>query len=140
MQVKVDVPEWCASDGSRLVAPIAMATDDGSDRPRMRLQGEIDILTVPALEEMLSAMVSDGCSDVVVDLADVHFMGVAGLEALCDCARDLQRRGHRLILSSPSALTRRVIDILGLVEDLTLAAGPAGAGNSAGPAPTVSRR
>ena len=133
------VPEWCASDGSHLAAAMPMNVCDRSDPPQLRLHGEIDILTVPALEEALSAMLSDDSGDVVVDLAAVHFIGVAGLEALCHCALDLQRRSHRLIVSSPSALTRRVIDILGLAEYLTLAAGPGGAGDSAA-VPRVSRR
>lgn len=135
--MQVEVPEWCGPGGSRLKAAIAMDVNDRSDPARLRVQGEIDIFTVPVLEDTLSAMVSGDCGDVVVDLADVHFVGVAGLDALCRCARELHGRGHRLVLSSPSALTRRVIDILGLVGDLTVATGP---GGGAGAAPTVSRR
>lgn len=96
---------------------------EGQQPPELRLRGEIDVVTVSALHESLSALVDgDGSGDVVVDLSDVDFIGVAGLEALCSQARLLRQRGHRLIVSSPSALTRRVIDILGLAELLSLPA------------------
>lgn len=93
---------------------------DGKHPLEVRLRGEIDIVTIPTLEESLAVMVDGHDGDVVVDLADVDFIGVAGLETLCGQARRLRQRGDRLILSSPSALTVRVIDILGVAELLSL--------------------
>lgn len=96
---------------------------EGHQPPELRLRGEIDIVTVPVLDESLSALVDGaGTSDVVVDLANVDFMGVAGLEALCNQARRMNQRGQRLVVSSPSTLTRRVIDILGVGDLLSLPA------------------
>ncbi len=54
---------------------------------------------------------------MAVDLSGVEFLGVAGLDALCDTARLLGQGGHRLWVRSPPAVTRRVIHVLGL-EDL----------------------
>lgn len=93
---------------------------DGSEAPRLRLRGEIDIATVAVLRECLSELV-DGGGDVVVDLADVEFIGLAGLELLCDQAGFLHRRGDRLVVSSPPPIARRVIDIIGMADLLSLA-------------------
>lgn len=95
---------------------------EGQRPPELKLLGEIDVVTLPVLDKSLSAMVDGNTGDVVVDLADVHFIGVAGLETLCHHARLLRQRGDRLVVSSPSALTRRVIDILGVAELLLLSA------------------
>ena len=110
-------------DGSRPIpALVVEVVTDGSRPPEIRLQGEIDIATLPALDERLSAMVDGNSGDVVVDLADVDFIGVAGLGALCTHARRLRQRGDRLVISSPSPFTRRVIDILGVSELLSVSA------------------
>ena len=95
---------------------------DGQKPPRLRLRGEIDILTVPVLHESLSALADGG--DIVIDLTEVDFIGLAGLEALCQKARCLRQRGGRLVVSSPSAITRRVIDIMGVAELLSLPDAP----------------
>ena len=108
-------------DGSRPIpALVVEVVTDGSSPPEIRLQGEIDIATLPVLDEALSAMVDGNRGDVVVDLADVDFIGVAGLGALCTHARRLRQRGDRLVVSSPSTFTRRVIDILGVSELLSV--------------------
>lgn len=93
---------------------------DGAHLLEVRLQGEIDIVTIPALDEALSAALDGHSGNVVVDLADVDFIGVGGLEALCSQARRLRQRGGQLTVSSPSALTLRVIHILGVAEFLSL--------------------
>jgi anti-sigma B factor antagonist len=93
---------------------------DGREPPRLRLRGEIDIATVAVLHESLSGLVDSG-GDLVVDLADVEFIGLAGLELLCDQARFLHRRGDRLVVSSPPPIARRVIDIIGVADLLSLA-------------------
>lgn len=101
----------------------ALAVDirtDGAHPLEVRLRGEIDIVTIPALDKALSAVLDGHSGNVVVDLTDVDFIGVAGLETLCSQARRLRQRGDRLALSSPSALTLRVIDILGVAEVLSL--------------------
>ena len=101
---------------------VEVLTDD-QNPPRLRLRGEIDILTVPVLHESLSAL-ADGGGDIVIDLTEVDFIGLAGLEALCQKARCLRQRGDRLVVSSPSAITRRVIDIMGVAELLSLPDAP----------------
>ncbi|HEV2071364.1 MAG TPA: STAS domain-containing protein [Acidimicrobiales bacterium] len=112
---------FSSSDGGRPIPALVVEVVAGGSRPpELRLQGEVDIATLPVLDETLAAVVDGYSGDVVVDLADVDFIGVAGLGALCSQARHLRQRGDRLVVSSPSAFTRRVIDILGVSELLSL--------------------
>ncbi|HEV2808939.1 MAG TPA: STAS domain-containing protein [Acidimicrobiales bacterium] len=124
IEAELKAPERFPSfDGSRAIpALVVEVVTDGSTPPEIRLQGEIDIATLPVLDETLSAMVDGNNGDVVVDLAEVDFIGVAGLGALCTHARRLRQRGDRLVISSPSTFTRRVIDILGVSELLSVPA------------------
>ena len=125
IEAELKAPERFPSfDGSRPI-PALVVEVVTSRPPEIRLQGEIDIATLPVLDETLSAMVDDNRGDVVVDLADVDFIGVAGLGALCTQARRLRQRGDRLVVSSPSTFTRRVIDILGVSELLSVSTPPA---------------
>jgi anti-anti-sigma factor len=105
---------------ARSLPALAVEVHTDDEKPlTLRLRGEVDIATVPVLRESLSVLVDDG-GDVVVDLTDVDFIGLAGLEALCNEARRLRQSGDRLVVSSPSALARRVIDIIGAAELLPL--------------------
>lgn len=85
---------------------------DGN-RPEVQVRGEIDLSNATALRDQLLALRARD-SDVVVDLSGVDFMGVAGLEALCTVARQFAESDDRLLVRSPPAMTRRVIDVLGL--------------------------
>ncbi len=81
--------------------------------PQVRVRGEIDFSNAAAFRDQLVALATKG-SDVVVDLGGVAFLGVAGLDALCAAARLLGEHEHRLLVRSPPAVTRRVIDVLDL--------------------------
>lgn len=124
MEVDVQAPERIYQSGVVKPMPTLKAEvhTDGHGPPRLRLRGEIDIATVPVLADSLSVLV-DGGGDVVVDLVDVDFVGLAGLEVLCSYARSLRQRGDRLLVSSPSPIVRRVIDIIGVAELLSVSAG-----------------
>lgn len=82
-------------------------------RPEVQVRGEVDVSNADALQDQLLALATRG-SDVVVDLSGVEFMGVAGLEALCSVARRFGESDDHLLMRSPPAVTRRVIDVLGL--------------------------
>ena len=112
--------EFLSRKGQPMTALVGEVVTDGRNRPQLKLQGEIDILTVPVLDDMLSELVLDNYGDVVVDLARVEFIGVAGVKALCRHAGHVRERGDRLMLSSPSAVTQRVIDVVDVAENLVL--------------------
>ncbi len=82
-------------------------------RPEVQVRGEIDVSNAAVLRDQLLALGTGG-SDVVVDLSGVDFMGVAGLDALCSVARRFGESDDHLLVRSPPAVTRRVIDVLGL--------------------------
>ena len=81
---------------------------------RLRVRGELDLATSPALGETLEREIRDGKS-VVVDLSDVTFIDSAGLHTLMRAARLCEANGGGFSVSPGlPAQVRRVFQITGL--------------------------
>ena len=82
----------------------------------VRLSGELDIATAAVARATLQDLVAtDSPSHVVVDMSALAFVDVAGLGVLLFARKAL---GGRLALLHPSAMVRRVIDLLDLADAL----------------------
>lgn len=77
--------------------------------------------TIPPLEQALAAAAASDAAEVVVDLTDVRFIGVSGINALVRAANDAHRRGKRFRVGGASAHLRELCEVLGV--DSVLAVG-----------------
>ncbi|MDY7104308.1 MAG: STAS domain-containing protein [Actinomycetota bacterium] len=76
---------------------------------RIVLAGELDLHTAPMLEAELTRASSD---PIEIELADVTFIDSSGLRVL---VAERQKRGQDgLVLRSPSAVVRRLLEVTGL--------------------------
>lgn len=73
--------------------------------------GEIDLLTSPALGGLLGALIDGGQTEIVLDLANVAFMGAAGLGVIAVVSHRLQSSGRSFAIRSPSPMIRKLLDI-----------------------------
>ncbi len=94
-----------------------------ADREVVSVAGDIDRGTAPTLERRLAASLS-GTRPVVVDLAEVDFLGVAGLEVLADADNAARARGISLHVVRPAHDVGRALDIAGLHHLLRLSGFP----------------
>ena len=86
--------------------------------PTIIVAGEIDVATVAQLDEAV-AMATFIAGDVVVDLDDVTFLDLRGLERLAAAARDVEHRGHRLtVLHPPDSYLRMARELPSLVTSI----------------------
>ncbi|MEV0627835.1 STAS domain-containing protein [Nonomuraea wenchangensis] len=76
----------------------------------LRIEGELDYVTLPALLPVLAAM-SDRDS-FSIDVSGLVFCDVGGLRALVTAAAGL-RAGHILTMRSPSLEVRRLLKLTG---------------------------
>lgn len=83
----------------------------------IRLAGELDMSTVPELDQVLEAAVEHGGA-VLVDLTELTFMDSTGIHAFLKTARSLQGRGC-LILHGEQERVRRVLDLVGINGDVS---------------------
>jgi anti-sigma B factor antagonist len=87
-----------------------------SDRPSTTvvLDGEIDIVTSPAIRRFLTAAISGGNVQLTVDMSGVTFIDAGGIDVLVAAANRARRAGGGLSLLAPSRQVRQLLDILHL--------------------------
>ena len=78
----------------------------------LRVYGEIDMLTLPAVQSALTAATDRRPSDLVVDLAAVTFCCVRGFALLAEAARTAHASGIGYTVSGLSAHLDRVATLL----------------------------
>jgi len=84
------------------------------------LAGDIDIHTAPQLDELLAGLLTEGRTEVVVDLAGVSFLDSSALGVLIAAQRDLAAAGGGLRLAAPRPQVRKVFGITRLAEVIAL--------------------
>ncbi|AYF77726.1 anti-sigma factor antagonist [Nocardia yunnanensis] len=86
------------------------------ERPRrVAMRGEIDLNTRPQLAGAYRELARLAPADVVVDLADVTFIGCVGLELVVRLTAHLEPTGHTLVIDSPSPPARRLLELTGFL-------------------------
>ena len=79
----------------------------------LTLRGELDLATVPLLQEHLDRAVR-GRGTVVIDLSGLRFIDSSGLRVLVRAERQLRASGGRLVLVRGPRAGRRVFELTGL--------------------------
>lgn len=77
------------------------------------LSGELDMATVPILNDQLTALEQDGAKAILLDLRDLSFIDSSGLHALLGAHERSETNGHRILLVGASRITRRLCEITG---------------------------
>jgi anti-anti-sigma factor len=94
-----------------------------TDIPRgvhVRLAGELDLATVPRLDDELKAVEDAGPEVVLVDLQGLSFMDSSGLRALLAADARAREAGRRLVLVRGDERVQRVLSITRLDERLEI--------------------
>lgn len=87
----------------------------------VRLSGEIDIASLPPIEEAFTAAAVAEVRRMVVDLTGVDFIGVSGINALVRAANGARDGGRDFRVVGASAHLRELCDLLGVAGVLGLA-------------------
>jgi anti-anti-sigma factor len=100
-----ELPRVTVSDGREV--------KDGA-RIVVALKGELDAAALNSLVDEFSDAIERDRSDVVVDLAEVEFIGAAWIGTLVRSRAVLQAQDRDLTLRSPSRVVNRLLDLCGL--------------------------
>ncbi|MEV0246834.1 STAS domain-containing protein [Nocardia sp. NPDC050712] len=79
--------------------------------PRVVLRGDIDITANLQLEAAYQKLEPLAPSDVVLDLAEVTFLGCSALRLVVALTARLSPTGHKVTLRSPSLPARRLLEL-----------------------------
>jgi anti-sigma B factor antagonist len=82
----------------------------------VRLRGELDIGTVPILEDRLRQALDGGGRRLVIDLRGLEFMDSTGLTLLLRWGRGAQQDGYELALVRGAPRVHRLFELTGLDE------------------------
>lgn len=92
-----------------------------SDSTRLSVRGEVDIAVVAGLLAEAERSMDVSRPRLEVDLQDVTFIDSSGLGALVQIQRNASERGISVVLTHPSAATRRLLELSGLDHVFTIA-------------------
>jgi anti-sigma B factor antagonist len=106
----------------RLVVDVEKAVDQAT--ATVRLRGDVDLATAPALQHRLEALLGDGVRTLVVDMGGVPFCDMPGLNALLSVQARLAGNGGHLVLLAACRPLRIMVDALGLGARLCLMPSP----------------
>lgn len=93
------------------VEPFAISVDGSGSTATLKLSGELDLSGVPAFDDALQA-VDPGVTELVVDLAGLTFVDSSGIA--CFVRAHLERPDRSVVLRSPSATVRKVLEVVDL--------------------------
>ena len=86
----------------------------------LQLAGELDSLTAPRLRMALDDLRNRRVSTLVFDLAKLTFIDSSGFHELVVALKRQREVGGEVVLRGPSPWTRRVLEIVGLSQILTI--------------------
>jgi anti-sigma B factor antagonist len=82
----------------------------------LRITGEVDVFSAPALRERVLELAAKGAVHVIADLDGVAFLDSTGLGVLVGCLKRLRTHGGSLTLVMSADRILRVFQITGLVK------------------------
>jgi anti-anti-sigma factor len=92
--------------------------DDGV--PVLRLSGELDRLNADVVDAAVRELAAETTSTLVLDVRGLEFIDSAGLRTLSRAHNLLAEAGHSLVVRGPSATILRLIELVGLLDILTI--------------------
>jgi anti-sigma B factor antagonist len=83
------------------------------------VRGEIDLANAARLRELLDEAIDTGATRVVVDCRELEFLDSSGIGVLVAARNRLSADGD-LVLDSPPAHVRKVLDITGVIGHISV--------------------
>ncbi|MFF3229025.1 STAS domain-containing protein [Nocardia suismassiliense] len=83
--------------------------------PRVAMRGDIDLTAELQLDMAYQELAQLAPADVIIDLAEVTFVGCVALRLLVALTARLTPTGHKLTILSPSPPARRLLELAGFL-------------------------
>lgn len=90
----------------------------------LQLDGELDLASVPALEDAMTEEVLDGMGEIVLDLRGLEFIDSTGLRAILLQEERSTERGQTFALVRGSEQVQRLLDLTHVNEHLKIVSSP----------------
>lgn len=97
-----------------------LSADESAEGAVLRIQGEVDVYTSPALRDELYRIIDGGAKRVTLDLGSMDFIDSSGLGVLVGALKRVRERDGDVELRSLQPSTRKVLEITGLTQVFTI--------------------
>jgi len=88
----------------------------GGECTQLRLIGRLDALGADRLEQEMEGCLRQGAKSIDLELAEVPYLGSAGIRTVLRTAKTMRARGGSLRLLHPSAVVQETLRLVGLAE------------------------
>ncbi|GAA0461575.1 hypothetical protein Ade02nite_16140 [Paractinoplanes deccanensis] len=93
---------------------------DGDGTARLTLDGDLDMATAGSLDgHVVRALTGERPRQLVIDAAGLSFCDSSGIHALVRARDTAHRHGASFVVSNTTGITRRTLEITGLLGTLT---------------------
>ena len=82
--------------------------------PIVRIQGEIDVYTCPKLHDIFQNLISQGSSNVLLDLMNIQYIDSTGLGAIAHVAKSLLAKNGTVHIVCTRPQVKKIFEISGL--------------------------
>jgi anti-sigma B factor antagonist len=106
------------------VTPLRVSRSDDGRVVRLMLSGELDMATAAELELELQSAEATHPPMLVLDLAQLRFMGVSGLRSILDAARRARHDGRAFVVANPVPHISRLFELTAIDQSVELLRGP----------------
>jgi anti-sigma B factor antagonist len=101
------------------VSELDLESQVDGDVATVIVRGEIDVASAPRLREVLHDLVQADTKRIVLDCQGLEFLDSSGIGLLV-ATRKLLGDSGELVLVSPPAHVRKVLELTGVAEELVL--------------------
>ena len=106
---------------SRPLVQVDVVLPEEDDTPAVvRLRGELDVSEVQTVDDELAPVIARTDRDVTIDVENLQFIDVGGLNLLARTAGTLTEAGRVLRLRAPSPILVRMLQVTGLDEHVQI--------------------
>ena len=82
----------------------------------LRVGGELDVHTAPALTEALAAAFDGGATAIEIDTSDLRFCDSSGIQVLVQAREQALANGGRITLTGVHGPVEKVLTVTGLLD------------------------
>jgi anti-anti-sigma factor len=101
------------------VGQLLISRSREESRYTLALQGELDLVTAPELEDTIAELCLNHPGEIIVDMRQVAFMDSSGLRTVL-ASMDMCRLHGCEFMLVPGNASRRLFEITGVIGDLPL--------------------
>lgn len=80
------------------------------------IEGRVDTLTAPQLEERLLELIRDGDKDLILDLSKLVYLSSAGLRVFLEASKQTRKKGRQVLCCGLSGVVGKVFEVSGFAS------------------------